>query len=45
MMGSGEAREWRGQLVDEMNQSDIAEARKKARAWLYKEQVTASSNA
>lgn len=39
MMGNGEAREWRGQLADEMNQSDIAEAQKEARAWLHKDQV------
>jgi len=35
MMGNGEARQWRGQLAAEMNQTDIAEAQKQARAWLY----------
>ncbi len=34
MMGNGEARQWRGQLAAEMNQTDIAEAQKQARAWL-----------
>ncbi len=38
MMGSGEAREWRGQLADEMSQMDVAEAQKQARAWLQKDQ-------
>lgn len=37
MMGNGEARQWRGHLAAEMNQNDIAEAQKEARAWLYKD--------
>ena len=36
MMGNGEARQWRGQLAAEMNQTDIAEAQKEARAWLQR---------
>jgi TPR repeat protein len=42
MMGNGEARQWRGQLAAEMNQTDIAEAQKQARAWLHRD--TALSN-
>lgn len=39
MMGNGEAREWRGQLAAEMNQTQIAEAQKEARAWLGRDKT------
>jgi len=45
MMGNGEARQWRGQLAAEMNQTDIAEAQKQARAWLYPEPRPTSDDA
>ena len=45
MMGNGEARQWRGQLAAEMNQTDIAEAQKQARAWLYKDKAPSTDDA
>lgn len=44
MMGNGEARQWRGQLAAEMNQTDIAEAQKQARAWLYKDKAPSNDD-
>jgi TPR repeat protein len=44
MMGNGEARQWRGQLAAEMNQTDIAEAQKQARAWIYKGKPASSES-
>ncbi len=34
MLGNADARGWRGQLAEEMRQTDIAEAQRQARSWL-----------